>query len=201
LSRWKAARCGCIAAASRCMTIATWVMPELALSGIRPALSAMAGYDVRYVQNFTDIDDKILNRARLEGTSMEEVSERFIKAYFEDMARLNVKEADAYPRATHTLDGIKRLIYELEQKDFAYPAFGDVYYAVRQFSRVWKAFGTQVRRYASWGKWTGGCRRPRGIQEERPVILPCGRGQNRENLLGNHLGVLVVRVGILNARQ
>jgi len=47
---------------------------------------------------------------------MEAVAERFIQAYFEDMARLNIKEADAYPRATHTLDGIKRLVYELEQK-------------------------------------------------------------------------------------
>jgi len=102
------------------------------------------GLDVRYVQNFTDIDDKILNRARLEGSSMEEVSERFIKAYFEDMARLNVKEADAYPRATHTLDGIKRLIYDLEQKNFAYQAFGDVYYAVRQFSEYGKLSGRKL---------------------------------------------------------
>jgi cysteinyl-tRNA synthetase len=102
------------------------------------------GYDVQYVQNFTDIDDKILNRARIEGTSMEDVSERFIKAYFEDMARLNVKEADAYPRATHTLDGIKRLIYELEQKNFAYPAAGDVYYAVRRFSEYGKLSGRKL---------------------------------------------------------
>lgn len=91
------------------------------------------GYDVCYVQNFTDIDDKILNRARKEGSSMEAVAERFIQAYFEDMARLNVMEADAYPRATHTMDGIKRLIHELEQKGFAYASEGDVYYSVRQF--------------------------------------------------------------------
>ena len=102
------------------------------------------GYEVQYVQNFTDIDDKILNRARLEGTSMEDVSDRFIKAYFEDMARLNVKQADAYPRATHTLDGIKRLIYELEQKNYAYPAAGDVYYAVRQFSEYGKLSGRKL---------------------------------------------------------
>jgi len=96
------------------------------------------GYEVNYVQNFTDIDDKILNRARQEGTSMESVSERFIQAYFEDMERLGVKEADAYPRATHALDGIKRLIYDLEQKDYAYPAGGDVYYAVRRFPEYGK---------------------------------------------------------------
>lgn len=102
------------------------------------------GYEVRYVQNFTDIDDKILNRARKEGTTMEAVSDRFIQAYFEDMARLNVKEADAYPRATHTLDGIKRLIAELEQKNFAYPAQGDVYYAVQQFPEYGKLSGRKL---------------------------------------------------------
>ncbi len=102
------------------------------------------GYDVHYVQNFTDIDDKILNRARKEGTSMEDVSDRFIKVYFEDMARLNVKEANAYPRATHTLDGIKRLVHELEQKGFAYPASGDVYYAVRQFPEYGKLSGRKL---------------------------------------------------------
>jgi cysteinyl-tRNA synthetase len=102
------------------------------------------GYNVNYVQNFTDIDDKILNRARLEGTSMEAVSERFIQAYFEDMARLSVKEADAYPRATHTLDGIKRLIGELEQKNFAYPSAGDVYYAVRHFDEYGKLSGRRL---------------------------------------------------------
>ncbi|AFY85079.1 cysteine--tRNA ligase [Oscillatoria acuminata] len=102
------------------------------------------GYAVRYVQNFTDIDDKILNRARQEGTSMEAVADRYTQAYFEDMARLNVLEADAYPRATHTLDGIKRLIAQLEQKGFAYPAGGDVYYKVRKFADYGKLSGRQL---------------------------------------------------------
>ena len=102
------------------------------------------GYEVRYVQNFTDIDDKILNRARIEGSSMEAIAERFIKAYFEDMARLNVQPADAYPRATHTLDGIKALVYELEQKGYAYPAAGDVYYSVRQFTEYGKLSGRKL---------------------------------------------------------
>jgi cysteinyl-tRNA synthetase len=93
-----------------------------------------SGYEVQYIQNFTDIDDKILNRAKKEGTSMEAVANRFIAAYFEDMERLGIGEADAYPRATHTLDGIKRLVYELEQKGFAYAAEGDVYYSVQKFT-------------------------------------------------------------------
>ncbi len=101
-------------------------------------------YSVKYVQNFTDIDDKILNRARQEGKSMEEIAERFIAAYFEDMEQLSIKKADLYPRATHTLDGIKRLVYELEQKGFAYPAEGDVYYSVRQFSTYGKLSGRNL---------------------------------------------------------
>lgn len=102
------------------------------------------GYQVRYIQNFTDIDDKILNRARLENSSMEEVAERFIKAYFEDMSRLGIKEADEYPRATHTMNGIQRLIHDLEHKGFAYPANGDVYYAVRNFNEYGKLSGRKL---------------------------------------------------------
>lgn len=102
------------------------------------------GYKVNYIQNFTDIDDKILNRAKAEGTSMEEVSERFIKAYFEDMERLGIRQADAYPRATHTLDGIKRLVCDLEAKGFAYPADGDVYYSVRKFPEYGKLSGRKL---------------------------------------------------------
>ncbi len=102
------------------------------------------GYEVKYIQNFTDIDDKILNRAKAEGTSMEDVSERFIKAYFEDMERLGIRQADAYPRATHTLDGIKRLVADLEAKGFAYPADGDVYYSVRKFPEYGKLSGRKL---------------------------------------------------------
>ena len=102
------------------------------------------GYRVRYIQNFTDIDDKILNRARETGSTMEAVADRYTQTYFEDMARLNVLEADEYPRATHTLNGIKRLIGELERKGFAYPADGDVYYQVRQFSEYGKLSGRQL---------------------------------------------------------
>ncbi len=102
------------------------------------------GYAVRYVQNFTDIDDKILRRAVQEGSSMTAVSEKYIQAYFEDMARLNVREADEYPRATHTMDGIQRLIHELEQKGAAYAAAGDVYYAVQTFPEYGKLSGRRL---------------------------------------------------------
>ncbi|HEY9619671.1 MAG TPA: cysteine--tRNA ligase [Crinalium sp.] len=102
------------------------------------------GYQVRYVQNFTDIDDKILNRARQEGSTMQAVADRYTQTYFEDMERLNILKADEYPRATHTLDGIKRLIHELEQKGVAYPSEGDVYYSVRSFPEYGKLSGRKL---------------------------------------------------------
>lgn len=88
------------------------------------------GYAVTFVQNFTDIDDKILNRAAAEGSSMEVVSERNIAAFFIDMDALNILRADRMPRATRCLDGIRALIGELEAKGAAYSADGDVYFAV-----------------------------------------------------------------------
>ena len=88
------------------------------------------GYAVTFVQNFTDIDDKILNRAAAEGSSMEAVSERNIEAFFTDMDALNILRADRMPRATRCLDSIRALIGELEAKGAAYSADGDVYFAV-----------------------------------------------------------------------
>lgn len=102
------------------------------------------GYDVHYVQNFTDIDDKILNRAKEEGTTMQTVAETYTQAYFEDMGRLNVLEADEYTYATQTLNGIQRLITELEQKGYAYSAAGDVYYSVRKFQEYGKLSGRKL---------------------------------------------------------
>ncbi|WP_035985192.1 cysteine--tRNA ligase [Leptolyngbya sp. KIOST-1] len=102
------------------------------------------GYAVHYVQNFTDIDDKILNRAKTENSTMQTVAERYTAAYLEDIARLNVMEADEYTYATKTLDGIQRLIGELETKGYAYPANGDVYYAVRKFEGYGKLSGRKL---------------------------------------------------------
>ncbi|MGP0128853.1 MAG: cysteine--tRNA ligase [cyanobacterium endosymbiont of Rhopalodia musculus] len=102
------------------------------------------GYDVTYIQNFTDIDDKIINRASKERLSMELVSQQFIEAYFEDMKRLNIKQADAYPRATHTLNGIKNLVSQLKQKGYVYESGGDVYFSVRHFQDYGKLSGRKL---------------------------------------------------------
>ena len=123
------------------------------------------GFEVCYVQNFTDIDDKILNRARQENTTMDAIADRYTETYFEDMARLNVREANAYPRATHTLDGIQRLIADLEAKGAAYAAGGDVYFAVRRFDGYGKLSGRNLDDLqAGAGGRTGG----QGSQKRDP---------------------------------
>lgn len=91
-----------------------------------------SGYQVTFVQNYTDIDDKILARAASEGTTMEVVSARNISAYEADMARLNILPADVMPRATGSLDAIRRLIGDLQARGVAYSADGDVYFAVQR---------------------------------------------------------------------
>ena len=102
------------------------------------------GYSVHYVQNFTDIDDKILNRAKSEGTTMAAVSERYIQRYFEDVRRLNVLDADEYPRVTEHIGAIHELISKLEAKGYAYAAGGDVYYRVKQFEDYGKLSGRSL---------------------------------------------------------
>ncbi|MEL6856088.1 MAG: cysteine--tRNA ligase, partial [Cyanobacteria bacterium J06607_13] len=92
------------------------------------------GYEVRYLQNFTDIDDKILNRAQKEGSTMQAVSDRYIDAYFRDIRRLNILDANEYPCVTEHIPAILEFIQALVDKDYAYAAEGDVYYSVRQFA-------------------------------------------------------------------
>ncbi len=96
------------------------------------------GYQVEYVQNFTDVDDKILNRANLEQSSMTAVAEKYTQAYFEDLHRLNVRDADSYPLATGHIQEIQNLIAELKTKGFAYAVEGDVYFRVRKFDAYGK---------------------------------------------------------------
>ncbi|CAK6689387.1 Cysteine--tRNA ligase [Cyanobium usitatum str. Tous] len=102
------------------------------------------GYQVTFVQNYTDIDDKILGRAAEEGSSMQAVSERNIEAFITDMARLNILPPDRMPRATQSLDAIRSLITELEAKGAAYSADGDVYFAVMKHAGYGKLSGRDL---------------------------------------------------------
>jgi cysteinyl-tRNA synthetase len=88
------------------------------------------GYRVRRVQNFTDIDDKLIARAAQQGSTVEELAGQYIDEYFEDMDALNVRKADEYPRATQEIPKIIEMIAGLIDKGFAYPSNGDVYFRV-----------------------------------------------------------------------
>src|SRR5690625_4051668 len=91
------------------------------------------GYDVTYVLNFTDIDDKIIDAAKERGETPEEVSEKFIQAYLEDVDAFNVKRATYHPKVTETIDEIIEFIEELIVKGYAYEVEGDVYFKPRKF--------------------------------------------------------------------
>jgi cysteinyl-tRNA synthetase len=92
------------------------------------------GYDVTYVRNYTDIDDKIINRANNEGVPFNDVSERFINEFDRDMAQLGLQLPEEQPKATEHMGEIIDLISTLIEKGFAYQAEGDVYYCVDRFA-------------------------------------------------------------------
>ena len=91
------------------------------------------GVNVKYVQNFTDIDDKLIKKANEEGITVPEVAERYIKEFRTDSDGLNVKPASVHPRATENIDEIISIIESLIEKGFAYESGGDVYYRAKKF--------------------------------------------------------------------
>lgn len=91
------------------------------------------GYEVKFVQNFTDIDDKVIRRANEEGVSFDQVAERYIQEYFTDARGLGIREATVHPRATENIDAIIELVSTLIDKGYAYAVDGDVYFRARKF--------------------------------------------------------------------
>ncbi|MEK5100500.1 cysteine--tRNA ligase [Cytobacillus sp. FSL M8-0252] len=96
------------------------------------------GYDVNFVSNFTDVDDKLIRTAKELGEDVPEIAERFIEAYFEDVSALGCKKADTHPRVTENMDTIIDFIQALIDKGFAYESEGDVYYHTRKFEEYGK---------------------------------------------------------------
>ena len=91
------------------------------------------GYNVKFVQNFTDVDDKIIKRANEENSTFEEISEKYIKEFWTDAHGLNFKDATVHPKATENIDEIIEIIKTLEEKGYAYAVDGDVYYRTLKF--------------------------------------------------------------------
>lgn len=96
------------------------------------------GYNVRFVQNFTDIDDKIIRKGNEEGLTYQQVSEKYIEEFWKDTKGMNVREATVHPKATENIDQIIEIITELEKKGYAYASNGDVYFRTKKFSEYGK---------------------------------------------------------------
>jgi cysteinyl-tRNA synthetase len=121
------------------------------------------GYKVKHVQNFTDIDDKIINRAQQLSIPPGEVAERFIAQYFADMDTLNIKRAHVYPRATEEIPKITEVIQGLIDKGYAYEARGDVYFRVSSDLDYGKLS------HQSLDSLQAGARVEVGIEKEHPL--------------------------------
>ncbi|MHA6603575.1 cysteine--tRNA ligase [Aerococcus urinae] len=96
------------------------------------------GYEVNFVSNFTDVDDKIIKRSQEEGITSRQVADKYIAAYYEDIDKLNVKRATLNPRVLENIDAIIEFVQDLVDKDYAYVVDGDVYYRARSFSSYGK---------------------------------------------------------------
>ena len=102
------------------------------------------GYEVTFVQNFTDIDDKVIRRANEEGVTYTDIAERYIKEYFTDARGLGVRAATVHPHATENMGEILSIVKGLVDEGFAYPMDGDVYFRTRKFRDYGKLSGQAV---------------------------------------------------------
>ena len=104
------------------------------------------GYKVKYVSNFTDVDDKMINEARAEGTTVPKLAEKFINAFLEDTTALNIEPATLHPRATHEIKDIINFVKTLIDKGYAYEVDGDVYYRARKFKHYGELSDQNIER-------------------------------------------------------
>ncbi|MBU5317580.1 cysteine--tRNA ligase [Clostridium bornimense] len=102
------------------------------------------GYDVKFIQNFTDIDDKMIKRANEEGTTVKELGDRYIDEYYKDADNLKLKRATCNPRATEHMDDIIEFVKELVDKGLAYAVDGDVYFSTKEFKDYGKLSGQNI---------------------------------------------------------
>jgi cysteinyl-tRNA synthetase len=154
-----------------------------------------SGYDLTYVRNITDIDDKIINRARENGESFDALTERMIAAMHEDEARLNILKPDMEPRATDHIPGMHAMIQTLIDKGYAYaPGNGDVYYRV---ASSWATASCRARR----SKTCASVRGSRSTKRRKTRWTSCcGKASSRASRAGNRRGAPGVRAGTSSAR-
>ncbi|AMQ04717.1 MULTISPECIES: cysteine--tRNA ligase [Sporosarcina] len=136
--------------------------PVIAFDTVRRYLE-YRGYDVTYVSNFTDVDDKIIKAANELGEEVGELTDRFIAAYFEDVSALGCGKADVHPRVTDHIEDIVKFVKVLIDKGFAYESQGDVYYRTQKFEGYGKLS------HQSTDELKVGARIEEGIKKENPL--------------------------------
>ena len=102
------------------------------------------GYKVTFIQNFTDIDDKMINKANAEGITVKELGDKFINEYYQDADGLQIKRATVNPRATEYIEEVVKFVQELVNKGFAYEVDGDVYFSTKKFEEYGKLCGQNL---------------------------------------------------------
>ena len=133
------------------------------------------GYKVKFVQNFTDVDDKIINRAREEHLTAKEVSEKYIEEYYKDAAALNVTKADVHPRVSEHIPEIIEFVQTLIDKGYAYEVNGDVYFSTRKSNGYGKLSGQNIEDLES------GARIAVGEIKEDPLDFALWKAQKEED--------------------
>ena len=152
------------------------------------------GNKVNFVQNFTDIDDKIIRRANEEGVTFKDISEKYIEEFWVDAKGMNIREATVHPKATENIDEIIDIVSTLIEKGFAYEANGDVYFSTKKFNEYGKLSHQPLEDLEA------GARINVGEVKKEPLDLLSGRVQNPVSPIGNHPGVTADPVGISNAQ-
>lgn len=162
--------------------------PAIVFDTVRRFLEYV-GYDVEYVLNFTDVDDKLIKAANELGEEVPDIAERFIKAYKEDVSKLHVQEAVHHPRVTESMEDIIAFIEGLIEKDYAYEVDGDVYYRTRKFENYGKLSHQSIDELRS------GARIQVGEKKDDPLDFALWKNaKDGENLLGKSLGRRKTRV-------
>ncbi len=135
------------------------------------------GKAVKFVQNFTDVDDKIINKAREEGVKAGEISEKYIEEYYKDAKALNVEKASVHPKVTENMEEIIAFVQGLIDKGYAYAVDGDVYYSTRKFKEYGKLSKQNIEDLES------GARIEVGEKKQDPLDFALWKAQKTEEEL------------------
>ena len=153
------------------------------------------GFKVKFVQNFTDVDDKMINKANELGITVKELADEYIDEYFTDAKGLGIRAASVHPRATENIDAIIAIVSELEKNGYAYNVNGDVYYRTKKFAEYGKLSHQPLEELES------GARIDINDDKRTRWILRFGKSKSRANRHGKARGVWADPAGTLSAAR